>query len=56
MDHSRDRLEENNIVNEDDTLVAHFEIPQLINDFGNGAIEYIGTIDRQCPFTFYTSS
>lgn len=38
------------------TPTAHFEIPQLVNDFGNSAIEYLGTIDRQTPFTFYTSS
>lgn len=38
------------------TPTAHFEIPQIINDFGSSAIEYIGTIDRQTPFNFYVSS
>ena len=36
--------------------VAHFEIPQILNDFGNAAISYIGSTDRQTPFMFYTSS
>lgn len=36
--------------------VAHFEIPQILNDYGNQAIDYIGTTDRQFPFIFYTSS
>ena len=36
--------------------VAHFEIPQLINDYGDQAIEYIGSTDRQMPFIYYTSS
>ena len=35
------------------TPVAHFEIPQIINDI-NG-IEYIGSVDKQMPFTVYTS-
>lgn len=37
------------------TPTAHFEIPQIINDFGQMAIDYIGSIDKQLPFTFYTS-
>ena len=32
----------------------HFEIPQLLTDFA-GCIEYIGSIDKQLPFTFYFS-
>lgn len=36
--------------------VAHFEIPQTLNDFGLSSIDYIGTVDRQQPFIFYTSS
>lgn len=39
-----------------DTLVAHFEIPQLLNDYGRMAIDYIGSVDRQVPFSYYTSS
>lgn len=35
---------------------AHFEIPQLVNDYGQHSIEYIGSTDRQNPFVFYTSS
>ena len=35
--------------------VAHFEIPQLISDYGKQAIEYIGSIDRQNKFTIITS-
>lgn len=34
------------------TPTAHFEIPQVFNN----SIEYIGSIDRQLPFLFYTSS
>lgn len=36
--------------------VAHFEIPQIVNDYGNLSIDYIGSTDRQLPFIFYTSS
>ena len=39
-----------------DTPTAHFEIPQLLNDYGELAIDYIGTTDRQLPFIYYTSS
>ena len=42
-------------INDDDTLVAHFEIPQLISDYGKQAIEYIGSTDRQNKFTVITS-
>jgi hypothetical protein len=28
------------------TPQAHFEIPQVINDFGEEAIEYVGAIDK----------
>ena len=38
-----------------DTLVAHFQIPQLIHDFGKQAIEYIGSTDRMNPFQIVTS-
>lgn len=34
----------------------HFEIPQLVNDFGADAIEFIGTIDREKDFKVYTST
>lgn len=36
--------------------IAHFEIPQVVNDYGNLAIDYLGSTDRQLPFIFYTSS
>ena len=39
----------------DNTLVAHFQIPQLIHDFGKQAIEYIGSTDRMNPFQIVTS-
>ena len=48
---SLDRCE--NVCNDD--LVAHFEIPQLISDYGKQAIEYIGSTDRQNKFTIVTS-
>lgn len=34
------------------TPTAHFEMPQVFNN----KIEYVGSIDRQLPFLFYTSS
>ena len=36
--------------------IAHFEIPQILNDYGNLSIDYIGSTDRQLPFVFYTSA
>lgn len=38
-----------------DELVAHFELPQILGDFGTEAIDYIGSTDRQVPFIVYTS-
>lgn len=38
-----------------DTITAHFEIPQLITDFGKNAIRYIGSTDRKNNFTVITS-
>lgn len=34
----------------------HFEIPQLVNDFANEAIEYIGAINRSHQYKVYTST
>lgn len=34
---------------------AHFEIPQILNDYGDGAIDYIGSTDRMIPFRYTTS-
>lgn len=34
----------------------HFEIPQLINDFGESSIAYIGSTDKRIPFKYYTTS
>lgn len=42
-------------INDDDTITAHFEIPQLISYYGKQAIEYIGSTDRQNKFTIITS-
>ena len=33
----------------------HFEIPQLVDDFGDDAILYIGSTDRQQSFKVYTN-
>lgn len=33
---------------------AHFEIPQLLGDYGIEAIDYIGSSDRRIPFIIYT--
>lgn len=35
--------------------VAHFEIPQIISDYGKRAFTYIGSIDRKHPFNIVTS-
>lgn len=34
----------------------HFEIPQIINDFGASAIAYIGSVDRMNSFSVYINS
>lgn len=36
--------------------VAHFEVPQILMDYGNDSIAYIGSTDRQNPFRYSTSS
>lgn len=41
--------------NDDNTLVAHFEIPQLITFYGKQAISYIGSTDRKLKFTVVSS-
>ena len=38
------------------TPTTHFEIPQIVLDYGTAAISYIGSIDRQNPYIFYISS
>lgn len=38
------------------TPTLHFEIPQILNDYGNLSIDYIGSVDKQLPFIFYTST
>ncbi len=41
--------------NNEGTPTAHFEIPQIMNDYGSLSIDYIGSTDKQNPFVFYTS-
>ena len=38
-----------------DTPTYHFEIPQILNDYGDYSIDYLGSTDKQVPFIFYTS-
>lgn len=38
------------------TPTKHFEIPQLVLDYGEGAIAYIGSVDKQHPFNYYISA
>nr|DAU84750.1 MAG TPA: Structural protein [Caudoviricetes sp.] len=38
-----------------DTPVAHFQIPQIMSEFGNESIDYIGSIDRKQRFTIIKS-
>lgn len=35
--------------------ILHFEIPQIVNDFGEESVAYIGSIDKQVKFKVYTS-
>lgn len=35
--------------------IAHFQIPQLVNDFGAEAIEFLGSTDKSIKFKVYTS-
>lgn len=39
---------------DDANYVRHIEIPQLVNDFGSEAIDFIGSVDRQVKFKVYT--
>lgn len=36
--------------------IAHFEIPQIINDFAGEATEFVGSIDRGIQFKVYTDT
>lgn len=36
--------------------VAHFEIPQIVNDLAWDSVEYIGSIDREVQFKVYTNT
>lgn len=36
--------------------IAHFEIPQVVNDYGSLSIDYIGSTDRMFPFIYYSSA
>ena len=38
------------------TPTMHFEIPQIINDYGTEAIQYIGSPDKTNPFYVYVNS
>lgn len=42
-------------INSEDTLVAHFQIPQVISFYGKQAIDYIGSADRRNKFQVITS-
>lgn len=35
--------------------IAHFEMPQIINDYGREGVEYVGSIDRMISFKVYTT-
>ena len=37
------------------TDTPHFQIPPIVNDFGEGAIEFVGSVDKQIKFEVYTS-
>jgi len=39
-----------------DQVQLHFEIPQIVNDFGEDAIGYIGSTNKQLQFKVYTNT
>lgn len=39
-----------------DRVQLHFEIPQIVNDFGEEAIGYIGSTDKHTQFKVYTNT
>lgn len=41
--------------NDNDTVVTHFQIPQVISQFGKQSIEYIGSTDRRNQFQVVSS-
>lgn len=36
--------------------IAHFEMPQIVNDLAGESMEFIGSIDRSIQFKIYTST
>lgn len=36
--------------------VAHFELPQIVNDLASESVEYVGSIDREVQFKVYTNT
>lgn len=42
------------VSNEAGSRIPHFEIPQLLNDFGDDAIQFIGSTNREIQFKVYT--
>ena len=36
--------------------IAHFELPQIVNDLAAESVEYIGSIDRNVQFKVYTNT
>ena len=36
--------------------VMHFDVPQIVNDFGEDPIEFIGSIDKEKQLKVYTST
>lgn len=36
--------------------MAHFELPQIINDFGGEAIEFVGSTNRETQYKVYTNT
>ena len=38
-----------------DKPIAHFEIPQLVNDFGDDALSFVGSTNKEISFKVYTT-
>lgn len=45
-----------NDANNFSSKLAHFEIPQIVNDFGEDSVEFIGSTDKQIKFKVYTGA
>lgn len=36
--------------------ISHFELPQIVNDFADKAVQFVGSVDRSLEFKVYTNT